>query len=163
MHSHLNSKMEILTVFSILNSLFLPKMKISAVFSILNSFFLLKMEILTLFSILNSLFILKMEILTVFSILNNKKSGKLRITFDSLPRFFIFICTSTPALNFYFCIYNNPVNELLFSVCLYMISKTSCFSSYKNLWSFLNLTPLFFSFWITVAPIPPSFFSSFSV
>ena len=54
-HSHLNSKMEILTVFSILNSLFLPKMKISAVFSILNSFFLLKMEILTVFSILNML------------------------------------------------------------------------------------------------------------
>ena len=138
-------------------------MEILTIFFILDYFSNLKMEILTVFSILNYFSDLKMEILTVFSILNNKKSGKLRITFDSLPRFFIFICTSTPALNFYFCIYNNPVNELLFSVCLYMISKTSCFSSYKNLWSFLNLTPLFFSFWITVAPIPPSFFSSFSV
>ena len=59
-HSHLNSKMEILAIFSILNSLFLPKM-----------------EILTLFSILTSLFLPKMEILTVFSILLNKKSGKL--------------------------------------------------------------------------------------
>ena len=62
-----------------------------------------------------------------------KKSGKLRITFDWLPRFFIFICTSTPSLNFCFCIYNDLANELLFSVCIYMISKSSFFSSYKNL------------------------------
>ena len=73
-HSNLNSKMEFSTVFSILNSLFVTKM-----------------EILTLFSNLNSFFHPKMEILPIFSILNNKKSGKLRITFDSLPRFLFYI------------------------------------------------------------------------
>ena len=147
MHSHLNSKMEILTVFSILNSLFLPKMEILAFFSILNSFFLPKMEILTLFSILISLFLLKMEILTlfsifsslflpkmeiltIFSILNNKKSGKLRITFDSLPRFLFYI---------------------------YIYRKINL--SYSS----LNFTPLSFSFLIIPTPIPSSFFSSFSV
>ena len=147
MHSHLNSKMEILTVFSILNSLFLPKMEILAFFSILNSFFLPKMEILTLFSIFSSLFLPKMEILTIFSILNsfflpkmeilpifsilnNKKSGKLRITFDSLPRFLFYI---------------------------YIYRKINL--SYSS----LNFTPLSFSFLIIPTPIPSSFFSSFSV
>ena len=78
-HSHLNSKMEILTVFSILNSFFLLKMEILTLFSILNSLFILKMEILTVFSILKSLFILKMEILTVFSILNSLFLPKMKI------------------------------------------------------------------------------------
>ena len=70
-HLHPNFKLEILTVFSILNPLFLPKMEILTLFSILNPLFLLKMEIWTLFSILNSLFLLKMEILTIFSILTS--------------------------------------------------------------------------------------------
>ena len=84
-------KMEILTIFSILHYLFLTKLEILTIFSILNSLFLPKLEILTVFSILNSFFLPKLEILTLFSILINKKSGKLRITFDSLPRFFLYI------------------------------------------------------------------------
>ena len=55
-HLHLDSKIEILTIFSILDW-----------------FYDLKMEILPVFSILNWIFDLKMEILPVFSILNNKK------------------------------------------------------------------------------------------
>ena len=70
-HSHLNSKMEILTIFSIFNSLFLPKMEIFTLFSSLNSLFLLKLEIFSFFFIFNSLFLPKMEILTVFSIFNS--------------------------------------------------------------------------------------------
>ena len=63
--------MEILAIFSILNSLFLLKMEILTVFSILNAFFLPELKISTVFSILTSLFIPKMEILTVFSILSH--------------------------------------------------------------------------------------------
>ena len=50
-----NSKMEILTVFSILNYFSYPKLEISTIFSIMNSLFLPKLEISTVFSILNML------------------------------------------------------------------------------------------------------------
>lgn len=81
-----DSKMEILTFFSILNSLFLSKLEILTIFSILNSLFLLKLEILILFSILNSFFLPKLEISTFFSILNSLFLPKLEIStvFSSL-------------------------------------------------------------------------------
>ena len=67
-----NSKMEILTLFSNLNSLFLHKMEILTLLSSLNYFSYPKLEIPTFFSILNSLFLLKMEISPIFSSLNKK-------------------------------------------------------------------------------------------
>ena len=110
-HSHLNSKMEILAIFSILNSLFLPKM-----------------EILTVFSILNSLFILKLEILTVFFILNNKKIWE---TMSRLNKIDFWATLSSQISGYiinsghgkipapdllFFCIYNYLENQTLFSI-----------------------------------------------